>query len=279
VAFNASPLIIDTHIHVLQPSRWHYHWLDANSPCYRDFQLTDIEVEMKTSGVSSGVLVEATNHPDEIEGLLEISVNSWLQPGVIGWMDQNQLELTLPTFVSHPLFKGMRLNWLEDHVDSKRFVSLLQVAREHHLVVEVLTRVEYLPLLADLFADYPDIVFVLNHMGGIDLRDTIYENWRTELLSVAKLPNVIGKLSGFSALPLERLKITLLELIEVSLPSFGSDRLMFGSNVPFGLEQISYTEIVNAFREAVKTLPIKNREDICFRTAQRIYHLPLPTGI
>jgi hypothetical protein len=87
---------------------------------------------MKTSGVYSGMLIEATNHPDEIQRLLEMSVNSGRKPGVIGWVNQDQFELTVPTFVHHPLFKGIRLDWLEDHIDSRQFISLLQSPRQHH---------------------------------------------------------------------------------------------------------------------------------------------------
>jgi len=256
----------------LQPSRWDYHWLEADSPLNTDFLLPNIKADMLACGVVGGVLMEATNHPQEIDWLLEISHASHMPMGVIGWIPPN-LHQELSIFAKNSRFRGIRLNWLEPHPNSRILTPLLQACEAHGLVVDVLTNPDHLHAVANLIADYPHIMFVLDHMGGIDMVHITPKLWQQSLQPLAELPNVIGKISGFSTLAIDHITPTIRPLVEIGLTLFGSERLLFGSNIPFGLNQIGYKDIVASFRDAINHLPQTIQADICHKTAQRIYQL------
>lgn len=259
MAQRPSQPVIDTHLHVLQPSRWHYHWLAPDSPFCREFLLAEYEDER----VYSGVLVEAANSLDEIHWLLEMSEISPMRPGVIGWVDlaHPSAPEQLQTFAQNALFKGVRLNWLASHPSPDAIAPALEIIAELGLTVDVLTSPDYLPSLRTFIAAYPEIPFVLNHMGGVESKP---EAWRAYLQPLAALPNVIGKITG----------MFMSSLIDMAAALFGSDRLMFGSNVPFSLEKVSYSDLVTRFCDAISALSEQAQADIGHRTAQRVYRLP-----
>ncbi|MDX2077838.1 MAG: amidohydrolase family protein [bacterium] len=267
--------IIDTHIHVLQPSRWHYHWLEANSPLHSDFLLPTIEADLLACGVDGGVLMEATNTPQEIDWLLDMCHASPLQMGVIGWIapDDPQGHEKMALFAKNPRFKGIRLNWLDSPPNMTMLAPILRACGAYGLVVDVLTTPKNLLAMAIMIKNYPHITFILDHMGGLELTHITPAIWRTSLEPLANLPNVVGKLSGFSTIPVADMTPTLHRLIEVGLDVFGSDRLMFGSNIPFGLNQISYGDIITHFRDAIQHLPHATQADLCHQTAERVYRL------
>jgi L-fuconolactonase len=273
VAQWAAQRLIDTHVHILQPSRWHYHWLQEDSPLHRDYLLSDIENDLRYADVHSALFIEATNNSDEISWLLEFSAKSDLQTGVIGWInpDDPNAATLIANFATNPSFKGIRINWLREDINTASLASLLKQIALHKLVVDVLTRADYLPLLAEVVADYPSISFVLDHIGGIDLHQP--EKWHAQLEVAARLPNVIGKISGYSHLEPSLMKVALRELIAVTHALFGSERLFFGSNMPFGRDRLSYIEIVNVFIDALQQLPEESQSEICYQTAARVYRM------
>ncbi len=278
MARHTTQRLIDTHLHVLQPSRWHYHWLESGSPLDRDVMLSDLETMFAAEGVYSGVLIEATNTPDEIDYLLDISAASPLQPGVIGWLpvDHPDSQRHIAKLARNPRFKGIRLNG--SPIDIAPLKPALNAVEAHGLVVDLLIQPGHLPAAAQLISTHPGISFVLNHMGGADLSQLAPHIWRDQLRPLADLPNVVGKISSFVSLLVNHGTSALRVLVESACDLFGSERLMFGSNVPFGLDQMTYTDIVSSFNEAVKAMPATVQEDILAGTASRIYQLPLPTG-
>lgn len=271
MARSASGIIIDTHLHVLQPSRWHYHWLADDSPLYRDFLLNNIVGDLQACGVHTGVLIEATNTPQEIEWLLEMSAASPLQPGVIGWINLQDLDAPeqIARFAAHPLFRGIRLNWLESTFDMTAFARVVSVIGAHGLVVDVLTHPEYLSAVSQFMAAYPDITFVLDHLGGIKMDQDCPALWEQQLHDVAQLPHVFAKLSGWTASHLRSITLVALDL-------FGSERLMFGSNCPFGL--MSYAAQIDCLMNALYPLTATAQANICYQTAARVYRLTISTG-
>lgn len=264
--------IIDTHIHILRPSMWHYHWLNEHSPLRRDSSLSQIKDDMRACKVGAGILIEATNTSEEIGWLLEMSSRSFPELGVIGWISPDQYA-QVAVFAQNSLFKGIRLNWLEPrrHVDIRS--SILRCVDAHDLVVDLLTKPECLPSVAELAVAYPNVTFVLDHMGGIDMQGCTPGDWRADLQIFAQLSNVIGKISGFSGLDSRQMIPTVRELVDVAVDIFGSERLLFGSNIPFGLDQYTYADIVNSLHHALQPLPEHIKVDICYQTAVRVYRL------
>src|SRR5687768_11017984 len=112
--------IIDSHLHSIQVSRLQYHWLKADSPLNQDIALPEIQSSAAFDLVG-GILIEASNQSAEIDYLLELSANSSLKLGVIGWIDLDSADAPqqIELYARNPAFKGIRMNWLEERAITK----------------------------------------------------------------------------------------------------------------------------------------------------------------
>lgn len=263
--------IIDTHIHILQPSRFHYHWLESGSAFNRDFELADVRQEMKSSGVVGGVLMEATNTPEEISWLLEVCEISEGYWGVIGWiaLEQQDAIKRIAHFAQHPQFKGVRLNWLERRTHTTQLDQTIQAVASHGLVVDVLARWEHLSDILIFMRGHPQVSFVLEHLGGVTLNKAMFAPWQSIMKAFASLPNVTVKISGYAASS----TIPLRNYVETAVTLFGSHRLMFGSNYPLCLHAASYSEIVTHLYDITADLGKGLQTALFFETARHIYQL------
>jgi len=238
--------IIDSHVHLLQPSQFAYHWLKSESPLNRDFSLADFRAETQKSNVIGGILMEATNTPQEIAWLLKVTEQDSRCWGVIGWihLEQPDAAAQIKHFAAHPNFKGVRLNWLVSRPNPDRLYAAMQALQAHQLVVDVLARFEYLPEVAALIREFPRLTFVLDHMGGSPLSAATLGAWCSTMRPFVSLPNVMLKVSGYST------ETSLRGYLQAAVTCFGAHRLMFGSNYPLCQR---YTQTIEILREASDT--------------------------
>lgn len=263
--------IIDSHVHILQPARFHYHWLETGSWLDNDFGLTAVREEMKNLGVVGGILMEATNTPDEIPWLLDICESDDLCYGVIGWvhLEQADAPAQIAHFARNPHFKGVRLNWIETRARTQSLDESMEAISALKLVVDVLPSWEHLPDIAAFMRAHPQVSFVLEHLGGMAITETMLPTWEAIMERFADLPNVAVKISGCTpsaAMPLRA-------YVETAVKLFSSRRLMFGSNYPICLNTATYTKTVACLQAATIGLSKSARTALCFETAQQIYHL------
>ena len=78
----------------------------------------------------------------------------------------------------------------------------------------------------------PDVSFVLDHIGKPGIRDGLVEPWKSQLQQLARLPNVVCKLSGVitEADHQHWTKEQVRPYVEHVLDCFGFDRVMYGSD-------------------------------------------------
>lgn len=264
--------IIDSHVHIWQPSRFHYHWLEAGSALYKDFHLTDLRAEMEPLDVVGGILIEATNTPAEISWLLELSAADSLIWGVIGWLhlDEPDALAQITHFAQHSSFKGVRLNWLAPRPNTSMLDNAMQAVSRNGLVVDVMARWEYLSDVATFIRHHPAVSFVLEHLGGAPLTEALLPGWRAQMQPFALLPNVAVKISGYAQPIAER---TLHAYVQTALNLFGAHRLMFGSNYPLCLSIGDYSKTVITLQNAAADWDQTEQNALFYTTARRIYHL------
>ena len=271
----AAAQIIDAHVHLLQPTRFHYHWLAAGSWLDRDFGLTDVREEMNALGVVGGLLMEATNTPEEIPWLLEISDMVEGQWGVIGWIHLEQPDAAeqIAHFAQHPHFKGVRLNWLQSRPQSQSLDTAMAAVSAAHRVVDVLAHSDYLPEIAFFMRAHPQVSFVLEHLGGVAITAAGLDDWRSRMELFAALPNVALKISGYTTTTETTADLPLRTYVETAVDQFGCQRLLFGSNYPMCLKTTSYTETLAYLQAATARLSTSERNALFFETAPHIYQL------
>jgi len=231
--------------------------------------------------------------------------------GIVGFAD-----LTLGTAVAPVLeaqiaasrnrFRGIRYitAWdaspdIVSHADRPRLLSEpkfregLACLQKYDLSFDATVYHPQIMELVDLARAFPEIPIINNHIGdplGVGpyagKRAEIFQQWKTDIATLATCPNVTMKLGalgmpnrGFgwweqsnppgSAELAEAMAPYYLWCIE----QFGADRCMFESNFPVDNVSYSYTIMWNAFKLIAKDFSPEERAALFYDTAVRAYRL------
>lgn len=130
---------------------------------------------------------------------------------------------------------------------------------------------------ARLAAEFHETVFILNH-GGYHVRASPEQRelWRSGIGLLARQPNVVVKVSGYDAVDPAWAPEGYAEYVLRLLETFGTDRVLFGSNFPVDRRTISYPALVDATVTAAAGLTTEERDRLFFLNAVRTYRIEEP---
>jgi L-fuconolactonase len=131
------------------------------------------------------------------------------------------------------------------------------------------------PALLRLAEGAPDLRIVIDHLARPTYHLGITDDWRSGMEAAARLPNLYCKLSGLltetEKLPWNAQPIR--PLVQYALSVFGPQRLMFGSEWPVRLPEVTWKESLAAFTQAIGANPIEVREQLLGGAAATFYSL------
>lgn len=156
---------------------------------------------------------------------------------------------------------------------------------------------QYHPQLSEVTAlarAVPQTMMILNHCGGplgigpyAGRTDTVFANWKADLLKLRDCPNVVVKLGGLGmdigvfdhmhrqAPPSSReIADAWKPWIDTCVETFGADRCMFESNFPVDKLSTGYATLWNAFKLIAAGASSSEKTALFSGTARRIYRLP-----
>jgi L-fuconolactonase len=165
--------------------------------------------------------------------------------------------------------------------------------KRYNLTFETFLYHPQLKEFVDLARAFPDILVILNHIGGplgigpyAGKREEVFREWKNDMATLADCPNAFVKLGGLG-MPIcgfgwsERATPPgSAEIAEVVAPyylwcieQFGVDRCMFESNFPVDRESYSYNILWNAFKRIGKSFSPEERAALFYNTAVKVYRL------
>ena len=139
----------------------------------------------------------------------------------------------------------------------------------------------------------PDTVMVLDHFGtplGVgpyaSQREEIFEQWKLDLVELARCDNVVAKLGGL-AMPdngfgwhtaerppsSDEFVAEQRRYYDHAIECFGPERCMFESNFPVDRTSVSYHVLWNGLKKIAAPYSPSERDAMLFSTAARIYQL------
>ncbi|MFC5731200.1 MULTISPECIES: amidohydrolase family protein [Nocardioides] len=291
----APPSVVDAHVHVWDLARRPQPWIDPRSMAVleRDYQPAELGAEVLSAGVSSAVLVQVLNDPEESEDLLWIGAERPFS-AVVPWLDLlgHDLEPRLEAMLSHPSgahLAGVRhqalaeadpAGWLARVGEGPGFALL----GARSLAFDLLLGPDHLATAHAVVAAHPSTTFVVDHAGKPPVTSgwssAESRRWAECIARISQLPNAFCKMSGLTTLAdLTTWNRSELEpYVDHLLSRFGAERLMFGSDWPVSLRAGSYSRTVETARELVGTLTPSEQESVLAGTACRVYGLPGPGG-
>jgi L-fuconolactonase len=274
--------IVDAHHHVWDPAVRAQPWLhtdEALAPLRRKFAATDLAGLAAEAGVTSTVVVQTVTEPTETPELLALARTGPLVGAVVGWTDLTQPGIgdaiadlraapggEFLAGIRHPLLTEPDPGWLARQ-DVRHGLAALAAAG---LPFDLVLQPGRLPSAVQAAAGTPELIFVLDHLGNVDVTAsaTPDDAWATSFRALAALPNTVCKLSGIlGEAPVERLR----PYFELALAAFGPRRLMFGSDWPVCTLESSYSGVVTTALALTASLSEPEQAAILAGTACDVY--------
>ncbi len=301
----ASPLnwstipILDTHQHLWDLDKFQPPWLQSAPEVLRHTYVTkDYREAIQGLNVVKAVYMEIDVQPDQQQAEAEHAIALCRSPDhltaaavISGRPGQAEFREYIDQFAGNPFIKGVRQVL---HTPSAprglclqpSFVASIQRLGELGMSFDLCMRPQELADAAELAARCPETRFVLDHCGNGDPKAFLKsqasgdappmhdaETWKQDIDRLARLKNVVCKISGIVAhAPQQNWTAEMLApVVNHCLHDFGPERVMFGSDWPVCQMRTTYRQWVEALWEIVANRPAAELKALFFENAQRFY--------
>jgi L-fuconolactonase len=272
---------IDSHQHFWRYRAAGYPWIgDHMAGLRHDFLPADLKPELDAVGFDGSILVQVRQTVDDTRWMLELADRHAFILGVVGWVDLRSPTVVadLEEIARHPKLVGAR-HVVQDEPDGfllgAAFCRGVAALQRVGLTYDILVYERQLAEVAAFAARFPAQPFVLDHVGKPEIRSGRVTDWRRHLRALARLPNVVCKLSGlvteadWTAWTRDQIR----PYLETAIECFGPDRLMIGSDWPVCTLAATYRQTMALVMDEVAGWPAADRDAVLGGTAMRVYGL------
>lgn len=242
---------VDAHVHIWPTTAK----LDVDPLLNEAGSIESLIAAMMGSDIAAAVLVQPFASGLDHSYLLRALLSSQLRAVGIAQADPQDAASTgiITSLMETGRVVGFRLplvraddEWLSRHAD-----EYWVVASTRRVVISLLAAPVHFEQIGSAAAAHPSVPVVIDHLGRFDLSDD-HEESVAKLCRLACLPNVHVKASAIHALgrgiwPYRDVWPHLLEIID----SFGTERVMWGSEYPFVLSNCPYRDSPLAIERAL----------------------------
>lgn len=270
---------LDAHQHFWSYDAAQYPWIPPGSPLHRSWLPDDLAALQKPLGFDGSIAVQARQVVGESDWLLSLADRYANVKGVVGWVDlrSDRVEADLARLAAHPKFVGVRHVVQEepdvDFMLGRDFQRGISKLRAHGLTYDILIYPKQLEAAIRLAENFPQQPFVLDHLAKPPIKDGAMEPWKSQLLRLAKLPNVHCKVSGMlteadhKAWRAEQFR----PYLDTVFEAFGPARLMYGSDWPVCLFAGSYEQAYRLVDDYARGLTDAERAGLFGGNCARFY--------
>jgi len=272
---------IDSHQHFWKYDANRDSWIDDSMKILRkDFLPSDLEPLLQENNIEACIAVQADQSEEETKYLLKLADENDFIKGVIGWVDLKKwdLEERLTFFCKNKKFKGVRhilQDEANDFVFNNKFQKGISILNKFNLVYEILICPAQLINIISLVNDFPNQIFVLDHMAKPNIKDQKIDTWQKDITTLAKADNVYCKISGMvtEAHWKDWKPEDFKPYLDIIFASFSVDRLLFGSDWPVSLLAADYDDVLKIIKDYMNFFSDEDKNKIFFKNAVRVYQL------
>jgi predicted TIM-barrel fold metal-dependent hydrolase len=276
---------IDTHQHLLHPTRFSYDWTSSlPALAARPFTLAEYRTAAAGTDVTGTIFMEAdvpeNRTSDEARFFCELATDP--RHGLLGAIASGRPEndgfRAYLEAIRHPMLKGVRriLHVQPDAVSqSTRFRQNVAALGAAGLTFDLCVLARQLPLAAALADAAPHTQLILDHCGVPDIAGGASDQWRSDLKELSRRPHLACKISGIVAYarPGEVTTAVLRPYVEHVVACFGWERIVWGSDWPVCNLTASLGRWVGLLDEILTGEPAANRTRLFHDNARRIYRV------
>ncbi len=241
--------VIDAHFHVWDLEKLFYsgltdemettHVMGDYSRIRRTYLLDEYLTHARVCDVRKAVHVQAAvGHPDPVEETAwveEVAAAADFTVAIIGHADLREPSCgdVLDAHMKYPGFRGVRMLSQPGLFADPALYRGMQAVRDRGLLFDLDADPSDMSCACKLAAAFPQVQFVLNHVGFPKQTDpTYFQQWRRAIAELALAPNVACKLSGLSMIYHEPTAECFRPWVRHAWDVFGAGRCLFGSNWP-----------------------------------------------
>ena len=274
--------IIDAHQHFWNFDPVRDRWITDEMRCLRrDWLPTDVENIFRENHVTGSVVVQADPSENENDYLLDLADQYSFIKGVVGWLDlrSERIEEKLKYYSQFSRMKGFR-NLLQGE---KQRNSMLDPAfqrgigllNKYGFSYDLLILPDQLGYAEKLIAAFPDQRFIIDHLAKPPIKRGIISDWKSDMGKFAKYENVYCKISGMVNEADWKYweEKDFRPYMDTVVETFGTKRLLFGSDWPVCLLAASYDEVKRIADNYFNSFTIAEQADFFELNALTFYRL------
>ncbi len=273
---------IDSHQHFWKYDPVRQDWMtDEMDILKKDYRPQDLFVLLEQCQLQGSVAVQASQTEDENDFLLNLAENNSFIKGIVGWVDLQSESLLerLSSYNTKNKIKGFR-HVIHDEPDidfmlRPAFLKGIKALRSFGYTYDLLVYPIHLPNALQLVRQFPDQPFVIDHIAKPKILEQEISEWKKQLTGLASLQNVYCKISGMvTEANWKKWKHEdFIPYIDTIVESFGTKRILYGSDWPVCTLSASYTETYGIVKSYFDSFSNEEQDDFFGLNAKRFYHL------
>lgn len=262
--------IVDSHLHIWDPSHIHYPWLEADPLLNRRFLLPDYDDAFATVDVEAMVFVQCEA---DFAAFLEeaewvASQNDPRIRGMVAWAPMEKgaaVENDLIKLKRHAQLRGIRrIIQFEEDVNfclRPEFIEGVRTLADHDCSFDICIDHRHMANTLKMVEQLPEVRMVLDHIGKPAIAAGEMEPWRSQMYELAQHDNIVCKISGVATeASKEWGAADLTPYLDVAFDAFGFDRTMFGGDWPVTLNAVEpkrWISLLDAYLAGTDTADLR----------------------
>lgn len=273
---------IDSHQHFWKYDPIDYDWInDEMAVIRKDFFPGDLEPLLKQNGFDGCVAVQAHQSEQETEQLLNYADQYKFVKGVVGWVDlqADNIEARLAHYQQFEKLKGLR-HVLQgepqrDLMLQPRFKKGISLLSKFGFTYDILIFPDQLRFAKELVKEFSQQAFVIDHIAKPYIKDKKTEEWEADMQAIAQHDNVYCKISGMvTEADWQTWKIDDFKpYLDIVVNSFGTSRVLFGSDWPVCLVAGSYEKVLDIVKNYFNPFSAQEQDLVFGENAVKFYNL------
>ena len=278
--------IVDCHVHLLDQKRFGYGWASGAPALARDWRLDELVRSAKPYEIEGIVFVEVDvdmpQYLDEADWIDGLAASDRRLMGAVVCLPLEQgaaLEPEIARVASLKTTRGVR-RLIQNQPDPEfslrpAFIEALRLLPKYGLSFDICIYHPQMAAALEMARRCPEVSFVLDHIGKPGIKDRLVEPWRSRIAEMARLPNVVCKLSG-AITEAEHDAWSPAELrpyIDHVIACFGPDRILYGGDWPVAKLAGDYLQWLTTLEAATAHFSDEERRKLFRDNARRVYRL------
>lgn len=273
---------IDSHQHFWKYNEVRDSWINDDMATIRqNFLPEDLKPVLQSNNIEGSVIVQSDQSKEENIFQLANALQHDFIKGVVGWIDLQADDVAdhLSYYQQFNKMKGFRHilqgEQQRDFMLRPNFKRGVGLLKRFGFTYDILIFPDQLKYTVEFVQAFPDQPFVLDHLAKPYIKDQKIDDWKKDIKKLAAFENVCCKISGMVTESnwSQWTKNDFSPYLDVVVDSFGTKRLMYGSDWPVCLVAASYEEVIGIVKDFFSAFSQDEQDCIFGKNATGFYKL------